>query len=330
MTTFPKVVAQASLADTLLKLNTGLVNIIAAFLSSDPANVQLDLRSLTKLSDTSRKEALDALGQLYSRLSKSTTELQQPVTKYVKPRPHDHRRHSSTSLPSKSKSKAKENGTMPITGGVLPSLVKSVAYTSMPVPSQRTRGSWVRPRRPSASSSVTIVSADARSSSVPSRTVAIAPTPTRKTPISPPISPRISPPILPLILPSISPSRSPPIKSAGPSDQPRPVQFTTKKAPPVPTKPAALQSPSPMRLLKASPSVYSFASDSTKLGEIPQHKWATPAYFQALEARNPAITAAPADAYIGGEEVRDKGKAKAKFLNFFRRGATSTVEVDPV
>ncbi|KAI9724809.1 MAG: hypothetical protein M1812_000085 [Candelaria pacifica] len=302
---YSEVIAQASLADTLLKLNTGLVRIISAFLSSDPKNVQLDLRSLTELSDNSRKEALDALGQLYSRLSTSATAVQQQVTRDVKPRSPDHGSQSNTSLPFKNKYKAKESGSMPITGGVLPSLVNSVISTSMPIPPQRIRGAWVRQRRSSASSSMTTISADARSSAAPSRIVAIAPTSTRKTPISPPIN-------------------------STPSDRPAPTLFTPKKAPPVPVKPAALKSPSPMCLLKASPSVYSFASDSTKLGEIPQHKWATPAYFQALETNELSVTAAPADAYISGAEGRIKGNGKARFMNFFKRGTASNMELDPV
>ncbi|KAI9798369.1 MAG: hypothetical protein M1835_000032 [Candelina submexicana] len=301
----PKAIAQTALADTLLKLNIGLVNIISAFLAGNPNNVQLDLRSLTELSDTSRKEALDALGHLYSRLTKSSTTVQQQVTRHAKPCSQDREPQSDTSRPSKNKNKAKENGTMPITGGVLPSLVNSVAYASVPVPSQRPRGAWVRSRRSSASSSVTYISAEPKWNPAPSRAVAIASTSTQKIPILP-------------------------ATESVPPDQTPPTQFTPKKAPPVPSKPLALQSPTPMCLIKASTSVYSFASDSTKLGEIPQHKWATPASFHGLETKDLSVTAAPPDAYTGAEGTKGKAKGKAKFLNFFRRGTASNAEVDPV
>ncbi|KAI9707408.1 MAG: hypothetical protein M1836_000369 [Candelina mexicana] len=299
------VIAQTVLADTLLKLNIGLVNIISAFLAGNPNNVQLDLRSLTELSDTSRKEALDALGHLYSRLTKPSTTVQQQVTGHAKPSSQDRGPKSDTSRPSKNKPKAKENSTMPITGGVLPSLVNSVACASVPVPSQRPRGAWVRSRRSSASSSVTYISAEPKWNPAPSRAVAIASTSTQKIPILP-------------------------ATESVPPDQTPPTQFTPKKAPPVPSKPLALQSPTPMCLIKASTSVYSFASDSTKLGEIPQHKWATPACFHGLETKNLSVTAAPPDAYTGAEGTKDKAKGKAKFLNFFRRGTASNAEVQPV
>ncbi|KAF4537019.1 uncharacterized protein LTHEOB_11728 [Lasiodiplodia theobromae] len=64
-------IAHASLTEVLLKLNSGLVAIIGAFLSPGKNDHHPDYKSLTSLSDTSRAEAIDALGQLYQRLSQS-------------------------------------------------------------------------------------------------------------------------------------------------------------------------------------------------------------------------------------------------------------------
>lgn len=64
-------IAHASLTEVLLKLNSGLVAIIGAFLTHGKNDHHPDYKSLTNLSDASRAEAIDALGQLYQRLSQS-------------------------------------------------------------------------------------------------------------------------------------------------------------------------------------------------------------------------------------------------------------------
>ncbi|EKG10492.1 hypothetical protein MPH_12350 [Macrophomina phaseolina MS6] len=64
-------IAHASLTEVLLKLNSGLVAIIGAFLNHGKNDRHPDYKSLTNLSDASRAEAIDALGQLYQRLSQS-------------------------------------------------------------------------------------------------------------------------------------------------------------------------------------------------------------------------------------------------------------------
>ena len=63
------VIAQASLTDTLLKLNTGLVGIISSFLDNGKKDFNLDLDKLTTISDQARSETLIALSDLYQRLS---------------------------------------------------------------------------------------------------------------------------------------------------------------------------------------------------------------------------------------------------------------------
>ncbi|KAI6835527.1 hypothetical protein KC342_g5644 [Hortaea werneckii] len=63
-------IAQTSLAEILLRFNTGIVQIISYFLERDNGDiVHLDYRSLTDLSDLSRLETCRVLQQLCVRLS---------------------------------------------------------------------------------------------------------------------------------------------------------------------------------------------------------------------------------------------------------------------
>ncbi|RMZ27391.1 hypothetical protein D0859_08546 [Hortaea werneckii] len=63
-------IAQTSLAEILLRFNTGIVQIISYFLEKDNGDiVHLDYRSLTDLSDLSRLETCRVLQQLCIRLS---------------------------------------------------------------------------------------------------------------------------------------------------------------------------------------------------------------------------------------------------------------------
>jgi len=58
-------------------------------------------------------------------------------------------------------------------------------------------------------------------------------------------------------------------------------------------------------------SFMSFATDSTKLGEIPEHKWARPAMLQAGQF--------PVTTYYPLEPYREPEKQKSRFMRFFRR-----------
>ncbi|KAI7141973.1 hypothetical protein KC352_g29337, partial [Hortaea werneckii] len=63
-------IAQTSLAEILLRFNTGIVQIISYFLEKDNGDiVHLDYRSLTDLSDLARLETCRVLQQLCVRLS---------------------------------------------------------------------------------------------------------------------------------------------------------------------------------------------------------------------------------------------------------------------
>jgi hypothetical protein len=59
-------------------------------------------------------------------------------------------------------------------------------------------------------------------------------------------------------------------------------------------------------------SFMSFATDSTKLGEIPEYKWARPAMLEAGKF--------PVTNYYPLEPYREPEKQRSRFMRFFRRG----------
>ncbi|GME22099.1 hypothetical protein GTA08_BOTSDO06509 [Neofusicoccum parvum] len=83
-------IAHASLTEVLLKLNSGLVAIIGAFLTHGKDDHHPDYKSLANLSDSSRSEAIDALGQLYQRLSQSQLVLDRLRPKCQRCGSHQH------------------------------------------------------------------------------------------------------------------------------------------------------------------------------------------------------------------------------------------------
>ncbi|KAI9817740.1 MAG: hypothetical protein M1827_000859 [Pycnora praestabilis] len=455
------VVAQASLADTLLKLNTGLVNIISSFLSSDRDAVQLDLRSLTSLSESSRADTINTLGQLSRRLSQSSVILRSITNgcgrcgRYGS-MDHDECIRTESQLGSKeahrgNRKKKKRRvaaRTLPInaTGGPLPSLIKAAAAVNKaqaPSSTMVRKGAWVRPKKipmtPSGSSFVstsptstfsTISSTSTRSTASTALTTpmsslastpralsprdlspkrpfpagriqapqkSVLPTPINRNHMENVVTRRSSSPVRPVAVRPASPRASsypiPPKKSILPKPIPAssvppfyanislssisPISIPIRKKPclptpvpaplapihansnptifpevvkthrtpspspipslsipslspaplpppPVPPKPSNLSLSIPRRQAKETPSVFSFASDSTKLGEIPEHKWATPAYFTAIEAKYPSINAVPVSSVpmFGQEEVVGGAKEKkvgGRFMRLFRR-----------
>lgn len=102
--------------------------------------------------------------------------------------------------------------------------------------------------------------------------------------------------------------RLPPPKAHVPRKSPPPREKRTSPPPVSPVK---------RRIDKATPSTYTFASDSTKLGEIPQRNWTTPWNYQEAERLN-------AEAAVNGypmPAVENRPKAKKGFFGFLRRGS---------
>lgn len=77
------------------------------------------------------------------------------------------------------------------------------------------------------------------------------------------------------------------------------------------------------RLDKVTPSSYTFASDSTKLGEIPQRHWTKPWDYEEAERMN-------AEAAMNGHAVaavieEKPEKKRGMFKKFMRRGSAAGV-----
>ncbi|KAF3047593.1 hypothetical protein E8E12_010665 [Didymella heteroderae] len=94
-----------------------------------------------------------------------------------------------------------------------------------------------------------------------------------------------------------------------------------------PTPPSGIPAPVKRRLDKATPSSYTFASDSTKLGEIPETRWAKPWDYERAEMLNNMAAAAakvrvPSPAQEETGKVRDKERDR-KGLRFWKRGETA-------
>ncbi|RAR09518.1 hypothetical protein DDE82_001633 [Stemphylium lycopersici] len=99
--------------------------------------------------------------------------------------------------------------------------------------------------------------------------------------------------------------------------------------PPVPSKPDYLSPPPPLlaqapatlhfrrRMEKATPSSYTFASDSTKMGEIPQRKWNLPFDYEEAERLN---AEAALNGYPNAPIGADKAEKRKKRFGFMRRG----------
>jgi hypothetical protein len=119
--------------------------------------------------------------------------------------------------------------------------------------------------------------------------------------------------------PAPKPFASPPQRLGLPAPQPQKPQVHSP--PPVPrsTHPSQATAPSPhQRLLplQSRPenrkSFMSFASDSTKLGEIPEHKWTRPGMY-ADGGYFPARTYYPLEPY------QEPEKPRSRFMRLFKR-----------
>ncbi|KAL1632996.1 hypothetical protein SLS58_011253 [Diplodia intermedia] len=358
-------IAHASLTEVLLKLNSGLVAIIGAFLTPGKSDHHPDYKSLTSLSDTSRAEAVDALGQLYQRLSQSQLVLDRVRHKCPSCGSHHHPDcASSTNLRQRggcgnakripgAKPKHRRSQTELVM--LLYSPVLKITAT------KQQRLLWlicfdprqlVLPHGPSPKAS-------ASSFAINLYLQRLGPTDLDRCvilPISP--SSRLSSNITsPLLSPSLNvtlTSQLPwPSLNAMPTyhqlrslsrnqqqqqQQPQPRTSTSSNRSSSPSAvnlhllhPSAqlsrhgmLNAPPPPPIT-ASPSTYSFSSDSTKLGEIPMRKWTVPWDYAAMERANVEAAAMgrgglPA---VGGMPVVDGGgstRRRGGLLRFLRRG----------
>jgi hypothetical protein len=306
------------------------VAIIASFLNHDTKGgkspLNIDYKSLTNLSDTSRREALQSMTQLYLRLSQSQLQLQHiGISSCATCGSNQHSDCSTRSSNTSSSSKEKKKQTSSrqrVTGPTI---------TRMPIrSSSQPRLVVVRPK-------------PSRKGSSPSASTSKSNSPSHSAYTSPLASP------LPLyiaeepfemetngIIRGVLGGPTPPLAGHGrrrkdsfnvhdprPSTwpDPQPSSYTYPyvvqehlhlPAPKLPKfTPAPRRQPSPLhkpsstpprperqpppppvslpvrrRMDKVTPSSYTFASDSTKLGEIPQRNWTTPWDYEEAQRLN--------------------------------------------
>jgi len=99
-------------------------------------------------------------------------------------------------------------------------------------------------------------------------------------------------------------------KSSGLSTPPKRTAPSEPNPKPAPLVPQYTPPPQYQRTEKRK-SIMSFASDSTKLGEIPEHKWARPAMLE--DGKFPVTTYYPLEPY------QEPEKQRSRFMRLFRR-----------
>jgi hypothetical protein len=296
-------IAHASLAETLIRLNTGLVGIIATFLNHNGGDkekkrpLHLDYKSLTSLSDASRRDAMDSMQKLYVRLgSQQVVQVQ-------------------AQKPDEKKKSSKQRG-------------PTVARVQLEGKDKdATQLVFMRPKNSASGGSGGRKGSTSSNSSGSKRTSPIA-------------SPLTSP--LPLYT-AQDPFPFPPTSTSAKAPRPTHTQQLHETAPfklsqppagkyqhqvftPKPTSPTARPvrtTPSPpivkRRIDKATPSTYTFASDSTKLGEIPMRNWTVPWDYAQAERLNEEAEVMGMPVIVAGEKKGKRGLFG--FLSSGRRGA---------
>ncbi|PVI06905.1 hypothetical protein DM02DRAFT_667051 [Periconia macrospinosa] len=322
-------IAHASLAETLIKLNTGLVRIIATFLNCNPksSSFHLNYKSLISLSDASRREAVESLNQLHNRLSQSQLSL----------------RRMAPSKSSEQTEKKRHAASRPRVNGPI------VARASVKNSNQK-QLVMVRPKNPRKNS--TTSSSSSSSVKSPQLTAvgsSLSSPPPMDSPLGSPL-PQYSPKDpFPLAVKAPAPKMSSggkkktassntkgPTMVVSPSklDEVMPLPSTPPKklstnpsqpekhTAPFPSQPITAAAVARRRLDKLTPSSYTFASDSTKLGEIPQRNWTTPWDYELAERLNAAAKEA---GYYPGAPVQSgkQQKKKGSLFGFRRRAAAA-------
>lgn len=269
--------ARSSLQAIMFRLNAGFVSVIERFTKgrSSPTDYQV----LLNLSNSSRLEAITTFQQLSYRLSRSSLALPPSPHKTGHKVSATHRRKKKITTSSSGHSKRSHARSKS---------APELCISSTPLGPAITEG-WVRPKAGRK------LSTDSRSSG--------SSTPKRSSP-------------KPLALPA-------------PPSKPRPASATRRSPPP----PYQSQLPSPSSIpeatvLKAAPlpaqrlqtrvsradkrkSFMSFASDSTKLGEIPEHKWGRNAIPEGGQF--------PITPYYPVQLYQEPEKPRSRFMRLFRR-----------
>jgi hypothetical protein len=305
--------AQNSLAEILLRLNAGLVSIIASFLDRDSkGGLDLDYKSLTDLSEVSRLQTIGVLRQLYQRLLSKQVPQTLPSARS-----------------SKEKAKPRKSGhhTSPKHTKIRHPTLARVLIENSSVPSQ------IALVRPSENNKKHRPRSHSRSTSEP-------PQPHIR------MSPAASVPNLsksPAPPPPYFPSDPLPLQEQHSIKQPRSQRSDTSlhkprtqlkhqpstplpsplrsEQPPHATHPTQTKPPTNLYDKRLRPETfYSIASartGSTKLGEIPMHKWAEPWDYEAAEEANQKALASGWPVHVG--EVAGDGEDKKAKVGCWKR-----------
>ncbi|OAP63205.1 hypothetical protein AYL99_02432 [Fonsecaea erecta] len=272
------VVAQSSLAHTLLVLNTGLINLINHALSGDPKTISLSKRTLFSLSETAAVDTMTAIGQLGSRLSlvsasRLALELKGSQRSDEKT-PHRERKSSSTT--STKKTKRPPPTPLLIRGGWVRSRSGSSVVSG--AAAKKARAEQTQKHHRSKSDSMVSKSSASRSSdskarreeslshvsgctckAAPARVEESKPPTRRKSSEQPrPQSQRSM-----LLVPA----------DFFENGQNIPEQAVLPQAPPRPPKIPLHSRPNPAQSRARPTSTMTFMTASTKIGEIPESKW---------------------------------------------------------
>lgn len=271
-------VAQTSLAEILFTLNTGLVSIIASFLQHDKDRLLLDFRALAALSERSRTDTCQTLRQLSKRVAQRPREGSRLALEYGE------QKANRSQVSSHRKRRRPVSMHAKIRG---PTLARVTVMNSS-APSQVALVKPGERKKKSQSAGTGTASALSKASTAPppydtkesqarpsaqrSQTTLDVPKAARRKNSAQDVSER----------PQASKERLRATRSTprlGPS-QP----FRPEELPPMPNT-----APLPRmehRTRKLTPTYYSIASDSTKIGEIPLNKWPVPFDFEAMAVMN--------------------------------------------
>ncbi|KAG4424926.1 hypothetical protein IFR04_001897 [Cadophora malorum] len=277
--------ARTSLQAIMFRLNAGFVSVIERFTKgrSSPADYQV----LLNLSNSSRLEAITTFQQLSYRLSRSSLAL--PLS------PH------KTAPKASATHRRKKKSTTSSSGHTTRSHARSKSAPGLSISSTplgpATPDGWVRPKAGRKSSTDSRSSGKSSGSSTPKQ--------------------RSSP--KPLALPAPAPTSIPrPASATRRSPPPPPYQSQLPSPSPIPEAFVAEPEPLPtqrlqVRVSKADKrkSFMSFASDSTKLGEIPEHKWGRNAIPEGGQF--------PITPYYPVHLYQEPEKPRSRFMRLFRR-----------
>ncbi|KXS93798.1 hypothetical protein AC579_5050 [Pseudocercospora musae] len=321
-------IAQTSLAEVLLKLNTGLVSVINAFLSRNKHDTKLDCQSLTSLSERSRGDTCNALRQLYRRMVHQSTSIPRAIRSTDGDRKQLDAQSRSVALTDR---RSRKPAASPKRTRVRGPMLARVVIADSSEPSEV---AMVRPGERKKKRSSSGISSMAQSCSSLALPAPLPTPPPQYTAVAPSIRPQHHRPSTRLEkhLPQqktsstdvgTMPGRSRPDALRATRSTPRLEHIVQEYSDQLPAIPATVPLPSvkPIeprrRLHKTTPTMYSIASDSTKLGEIPLHKWSEPVDFDAMSLVNK-------EAMMNGWPVLDgdlteQRKKRGGLLRLFRR-----------